>query len=154
MGISGIQSGDLTYLQYLLDSRADVTSPDADGVTLLMLVGTQGSNKAQVAQWLITHNADIDAADDVGRTPLWYAVRGGDVSLVQVFSGAAVKDAHDHYGVSVLTLAIWQNSVAMVSQLLSMGCNVNYPDSMGGDTPLKEAAKSTNPFIRALFGLP
>lgn len=154
MGILGIQSGDLTYLQYLLNSRADVTSPDTDGVTLLMRVGTQGSNKAQVAQWLITHNANIDGTDDVGRTPLWYAVKGGDVSLVQALSGAAVKDAHDNYGVSILTLAIWQNNVAMVSQLLSMGCNVNFPDSMGGDTPLREAARSPNPFIRALFGLP
>lgn len=150
-----IQQGDLVYLQYLIDSRADLNYADPDGVTLLMRVGNQVySNRAQVATLLLSHNANINAVDDVGRSALYYAVRSGDLNLVQALSATSNKDAHDNYRVSVLCWAIWADDLAMVQLLLSLGCDPFYKDSMGGDTPYTEASKSIDPAIRALFGLP
>lgn len=155
MATLAVGMGDLTYLQYLIDSGANINEADSDGVTLLMLVGDADySNKAQVAQFLLSKGANIDAADRIGRTALFFAVKSNDINLVQALSASTDKNAHEHYMVSILSFAIWNDNVAMVSLLLSWGCDVNFHDSMGGSTPLMEAAKWPNPAIRALFGLP
>lgn len=154
--ILGVSRGDLVYLQYLIDSSADVNTVDGDGVSLLMLLSDADySNRAQVAQFLISKGARIDTKDKLGRTALFYAVRyGNDIDLVQALAATVDKNACDNYHVSILTWAIWLNNYPLVVLLLSWGCDVNFPDSMGGSTPLQEAASSPNPLIRAAFGLP
>lgn len=129
--------------------------PDSEGVTLLMRVAlSYYSNKAPMATFLLSNGANINAADQVGRTALYYAVRADDASLVQALAATTDWNAHDNYKVSILSYAVWSNNLAMVNYILSKGANVNYPDSMGGGTPLQAAAGSPNAAIRAAFGLP
>lgn len=150
-----IQTGDAAQLAYLIHQRADPGAADENGFTLLMdIAGKSYANKAQVASVLIAGNANIDAADDIGRTALFFAARSGDIALVTVLSGSADKDAHDHYRVSALQWAVWEDNVPMVQLLLSMGADPYFHDSMGGSTPYDSAKNSPDPAMRALFGLP
>jgi hypothetical protein len=79
---SAAEIGDLTALETLVASQADLESRDAAGRTALMLATLHGQTDAVAA--LLAYGADPDAADAHGTTPLQAATAGDHPAIVAV----------------------------------------------------------------------
>jgi uncharacterized protein len=54
---------------------------------------------------LVQGGADVNAQDDIGMTPLLFAVIGGDPELIEILLGAGARaDCHNHFGETAMSL--------------------------------------------------
>lgn len=67
-----VRDNNSEMVKLLLDSRAKIDQPDANGTTPLLLALINGH--IDLAKFLIEKGADINAADGYGRTPLFSAI--------------------------------------------------------------------------------
>ena len=83
----------------------------------------------------------VESQDDIGRTALHYAARGGQVdSIITLLDAGAKIDAVDKSGGTPLTLAARQGHTASAEVLVKKGSNVNFQDN-DGYTALLNASK-------------
>jgi uncharacterized protein len=67
------RDGNLEMARILVDAKADVNRPSANGTTPMVVAIT--NNHIELAMYLLEHGADVNAADDFyKRTPLYAAV--------------------------------------------------------------------------------
>ena len=97
----------------------------------------------------------VSIGDDLGATPLWLAVRHGEVELVKLLikSGANLDEICGNVRRTSLHMAASEYDVDMVDALLTGGAN---PDAMDkwNFTPLMYAATTSDPNkAKALFSL-
>jgi ankyrin repeat protein len=73
--------------------------------------------------------ADVNKADNVGRTPLWWAAENGHEAVVKVLiaAGADVNKS-DNYGRTLLYWAVRYGHEAVVKMLIAAGADVNKAD--------------------------
>ncbi len=92
---------------------------------------------------LLTHGADVNAAQQDGMTALHWAAINGDVDLAKMllYAGADVSASTRVGGFTALDIAAKDGHAAMVEALLKGGADANGTD-VHGTTPLMLAAES------------
>ena len=93
----------------------------------------RGGNLSEISR-LVAEGFDIDAFDDVSRTPLHYAVeeRQFDAAQLLIILGSDVN-RHDEemIGETPISLAVQVNSAEIVELLMTHGANADIPGWMG-----------------------
>jgi ankyrin repeat protein len=74
--------GDISQIEALLRSGADVNAYNEDGKTPLNVAARMGHKN--IVQTFLDHGADINARDKRGRTPLYFAVLNGNLAGIQL----------------------------------------------------------------------
>jgi ankyrin repeat protein len=145
-------AGDVEAVRDLLEADPVlVGSHSRDGWTPLHLAVHFGHS--QVAEALLAHGADVHAraSNDLGTTPLLWAIVGQDVAAVTLLldHGADVNETTTA-GSTPLHKAAVVGNVALVRLLLARGANVNARNS-GGQTPLTHALFKRHDEVVALL---
>lgn len=148
--LSTVGCCDAGMAQKLIDMGVPVNRRAGDGSTPLM-----GAQNAEIARVFINAGADINAADNAGRTALDYAIAAQDPERVKLLleGGAAVNHA-DSTGVTPLQIAVsscaGENGLAIVRRLLNAGANLNSMDH-NKHTPLHLAIVAQNPELTKIL---
>lgn len=104
-----------------------------------------GSEVREAANALLLSGADVSARDSMGRTPLFEASKGGEVTYpaVQLLleHGANVMAQEDRSGWVPLHCAAQVGYDATIQLLIDHGAEINYPDS-NGDSALHIACQN------------
>jgi ankyrin repeat protein len=119
------QRGDLSTVNALLMSGADVNAGRSTGYTALFIASQNGH--LEVVRALLAAKADPNTSTDVGgRTPLTRALASGhaDVALALIEGGADVH-ARSMGGVTPLMLAAGSDNLAIVNKMLAAGADVD-----------------------------
>ncbi len=96
----------------------------------LHIISVMGHKK--MAELLIEHGADVNARDDGGRDPLYFALRENHMDLVVLF---IEKGADINNGEALLHNVAQKGCKKAVELLIEKGLDVNAPDKYG-ETPL------------------
>ena len=144
------RSGDAAAVRALIQQRADVNAPEADGTTALHWAVRSGD--AELVNALLRAGAKAGVANRYGMTPLLLAASNGQVAIVDaLLKGGAAADAAGPEGETPLMLAARSGNVAAVNLLLEAGANVRAKEQWQGQTALMWAAAENHPaVVRAL----
>ena len=140
-----VQNRDDARVRALLDQRADVNVPTADGTTALHWAVHW--NDSETADLLIRAGANVNMANRYGATPLWLASERGYADVVGTLLKAGVdpNTLALGEGESPLMAAARAGSVETVELLLAHGADVNVKDAWRGQTALIMAAGNHEP---------
>jgi len=134
-----VMRGDRVALDKLLEQRADVNVPQADGATALHWA-VYRSDKETV-DLLIRAGANPKAANREGATPLWLAGINGDAGiLTALLNAGADPNEHLPLGRTPLMAAARTGNVDAIKALLDHGADVNAKETLRGTTVLMWAA--------------
>jgi ankyrin repeat protein len=116
---------DVSQVQKLLATGADVKATNAYGVTAMQLAG-ETANPA-VLQSLLKAGADVESPNAEGQTVLMSVARAGNVEAATLLikRGANVNAAERFGGQTALMWAAARHHPEMVELLASKGANVN-----------------------------
>ncbi len=137
------RAGDVAQVEQLLARKGiDVNAKSYAGWTPLSIAVREGHEA--VARLLLDHGAQIEAKDDMGRTPLYSAIeliRADDEAVVRLLldRGAQIE-ATDKYGATLLCVAAELGDVTVARLLLDRGALVEAKD-FEGYTPLHLTAQ-------------
>ena len=143
--------GDRAEVRTLVQKKADVNVPQADGATAMHWAAYRGD--LELARMLIAAGADVKKPNRNGSTPLWLASVNGDAAMVRTLLDAGA-DANENLplGRTPLMLASRTGAVDAMSVLIDRGANVNARDSERGTTPMMWAADQGHaPAVRLLI---
>ena len=122
-------------LQALLDRHTEVNIPQADGATALHWAAYWDDLEAVTL--LIYAGAQVDAANDLGVTPLSLACANGNASLVgTLLKAGADPNTTPSSGETPLMTAARSGSTDAVKMLLSHGAEVNSKTPVSEQTAL------------------
>jgi ankyrin repeat protein len=135
---------DLTAVRSLIQRRADVNAPQADGATALHWAAYY--DDVQIADVLIAAGAKVAAANREGATPLALACLNGSARMIEtlVKAGADPNESGPN-GETALMLASRTGTLDAMRALLDRGADVNARESLRGTTALMWAAAQTHP---------
>lgn len=142
---------DRPAIRALLKQRADVNTPQADGMTALHWAIYHDDR--EMAELLVRAGANVKAANRYGVTPLSLACTNGSASIVTLLlkSGADPNEALPG-GETPLMTAARTGALASVKALLSGGAAVDGKDASRGQTALMwAAAEGHAPVVQALI---
>jgi len=143
--------GDKAALKTLLEQRADVNAPQADGATAVHWAVFK-SDKEMLDQ-LLKAGASPKAANREGATPLWLASVNGDAPIVTaLLKAGADPNEKLPLGRTPLMEAARTGNLDTIRVLLDRGANVNAVETLRGTTPLMWAADEGHaPAIKLLI---
>ena len=100
---------------------------------------------------LIADGKDVNAKDDDGWTPIYYALQNDHPAVVDalIIAGADLN-TRDMYGQTPLSLAVVYSNVRAVELLIVAGADIDATDSLGR-TPLHNSAIKGRPEMVALL---
>ena len=78
--VDAAKNGDREAVRALVQTKVDVNAADADGTTALHWVSYR--DDLESVNLLIAAGANVNAANDLGATPLWIACENGGAALV------------------------------------------------------------------------
>ena len=143
--------GFLVLLQKLIEEAG--ANVNTSGKTT-PLIATCHSGYIKCAELLLSHGANIEARDDLGRTCIMKASQGGHKELVELLiAHGADKHATDFDNENMLTYAAYQSSVACVKLALEHGVDVHTKTSSLGNSSVLCAGKMGNVEILVTFFL-
>src|SRR5262249_20764096 len=87
--VDAARNGDSAALRALLQKRVDVNAAEADGSTALHWASYR--DDLESAGILIRAGAKVNAANDLGVTPLWTACQNGSVTMVRQLLAAGAN---------------------------------------------------------------
>lgn len=165
---NAINKGELIQARALIERGADVNAKDEDGNSPLLCLLRQSvmavaelnknkgnvnwkyygkvhdyiSNTPDMVQLLVENGADVNAMDNSGVTPLFWAAGAGMIDTVKflIEKGADVN-ARAEGGVTPLFVAAEEGMIETVKILIENGSNINVKAD-NGKTPLSVAVKS------------
>ena len=106
------RDGRLAAARRLIDARADLELPDANGIRPLLMAAL--NNRMDVARLLLSRGANVNADDFWGRTPLWAAVEYRNLDMNNVEVEAPKDNGVDRGPILVF-----------ITELIDAGANVN-----------------------------
>jgi ankyrin repeat protein len=148
--VEAAKSGNAAAVVSLVQQKADVNVPEADGTTAISWAVRQ--NDVELVDRLIRAGANVKAANRYGVTPLYLAAINGspDVILKLLKAGAGANDAVTE-GETALMTASRSGHVEAVKVLLEGGARVDTRENWRGQTALMWAAAEGHPdVIKAL----
>jgi ankyrin repeat protein len=133
--------GHADVVKLLLEHGADLSAKNKYGETPLFLA-IHSEYGTEVAKLLLERGADPNVRSKRmlygRRTPLHYAVLGGDVELARLLlEKGANPNAKDEYGETPLHIAVVRGDLQMAKLLLQYGADPNARDKWG-ETPLDD----------------
>jgi len=125
----------------LIEKKADVNAPQADGTTALDWVARW--DDSEMAGLLIRAGANVQAANGDGATPLFLATENGSAAMIETLlkGGADVNAPVLPHGETALMMAARSGHVDAVKVLLDHGAQMNVQDNLRGTTALMWAAE-------------
>ena len=133
--------GDVATVRALIARRADVNTPQGDGMTALHWAADHGDSA--MAAELLRAKANVTSRTRIGAyTPLHIAARTGSSPVVRALlaAGSDVK-ATTTSGATALHFAAAAGNPDVVKALLAKGADPNARESSWGQTPLIFAAE-------------
>ncbi|MBI4748614.1 MAG: ankyrin repeat domain-containing protein [Acidobacteria bacterium] len=98
------------------------------GETALMLVG----NSKTIAKYLVRYGADVNARNQVGTTPLMYAMLQDKTFIPKLLiAGGADVNAADQWGRTALMIAAFEGKPKFIKLLIKTGAKVEFKDQFG-----------------------
>lgn len=94
---------------------------------------TRKKDYKKIVDLLISQKADVDFKDDRGRTPLFYAVKNGDIAMMKLLKekGAKNMDPHESHGVTALARAVRDDHLEAANLLMEWKADVHFKDGFG-----------------------
>ncbi len=150
--VDAVKAGDQTAVASLLQSKADVNVPEADGTTALAWA-VRADDAAAGHATLEKAGADVQAANRYGITPLYLACQNGSARMIEklLAAGASANAAvtggrncsDDRVAHGVISDAL--------KVLLDHGATVDAKETWHGETALMWAAAEGHPEVMRLL---
>ena len=135
---------DRASVRALVEQKADVNAPQADGATALQWASY--NNDLETADILITAGANVKAASREGATPLYLAsLEGSAVMIDKLLKAGADANELGPQGETPLMLASRSGNLDAMKVLLEHKADVNAKDKLRGTTPLMWASEQGHP---------
>jgi ankyrin repeat protein len=136
--------GDKAEVQALIQEKADVNLPQADGATAIQWAAYR--NDLDIADVLIAAKADVKKPNRDGATALRLAATNGSAAMIQKLlkAGADANEVSPN-GETPLMFAARNGNVDAVKVLLDQKADVNAKEKLRGTTPLMWAAEQSHP---------
>lgn len=134
--------GHVSVVETLLEAGANANIANRlDGTFSLHLVAGGGYHEAVLS--LLRREADVDALDNQGMSPLAWAARGGHVVVVEALlaAGADPDTRSTDILYSALDWAVTRGNIQVVEALIRRGAGVDACSSVG-ETALHKAARN------------
>lgn len=132
----------------LLEGADEFTSTDS--TTLLHLAAARGSTTAIIC--FLDLGFDIDALNDHGYTPLYFAAKAGKLDSIKVLmNNGSDLLTRDKDGNSLLHIAVEENDSVAVQTLIDAGINVDIAAGYWSLTPLHICAVNRNMNVAELL---
>jgi ankyrin len=142
--VDAVKSGDRTAALALIEQRADVNAPEADGTTALHWAVHH--NDLDLATRLIRAGATVNARNDYGATPMSEAAVAADAAMIeQLLAAGADVESPNGDGQTALMVVARTSRVDAARALLRRGANVNAVEQWRGQTALMWAAARSQP---------
>lgn len=139
-----VMNKDQEQVRSLLQKKADVNAPQADGTTALQWAVRQ--DDSALVDLLVRSGADVNAANHDGATALYLACLNGSAPMVEKLLKAGVNPNTTFlmHGETALMEAARTGSVDAVKVLLDHGAEVNAKETLRGTTALMWAAEQNH----------
>jgi ankyrin len=136
---------DIAAARSLIEQKADVNAPQADGATALHWAVR--NDDALLSELLIRAGANVEAANRLGVTPMYLASVNGSATILQhlLKAGADPNALLSELGETPLMMAARTGKPDALQVLLANGADVNAREKSRGATPLMFAAAEANP---------
>ena len=139
-----VMKGDKAAVRALLEQKADVNAPQADGATALHWAVYRAD--MDTANLLLRAGANVKAANREGATPLSLASTNGDAAMMATLLNAGADPNEPlAFGKTDLMLASRNGNVEAIKVLLDHGADINAKETLRGTTPLMWAADESHP---------
>jgi len=132
-------------LRALIQKKADVNAPQADGTTALLWAVRY--DELDTADLLIRAGAKVAAGNRDGATPLQLAALNGSAAMIEklIKAGADPNAPLSSSGDTALMMAARTGKTGALNVLIESGANVNAKESWGGTTALMWAVSERHP---------
>jgi ankyrin repeat protein len=142
--IDAVKAGDRSAAVALIDRRADVNAPEADGTTALHYAVHR--DDVELVRRLIRAGARVNVKNEYGATPMSEAAVVGNAMMIGLLleAGADVESANAD-GQTALMVVARSGRVDAARLLLSHGARVNAVEKWRGQTPLMWAVAEQQP---------
>ena len=139
--------GNKAAVRTLIQQKADVNAPQADGATALQWAVRE--NDLEMADLLLRAGARVAAANEEGATSMFLAAQNGNAPMIErlILAGADPNAPVSATGDTALMMASRTGSAAAVKVLLDHGANVNAKETWGGTTALMWAVSEHHPDV-------
>jgi HEAT repeat protein len=147
MALMNMKDIDSPELKAYLARREDVNWRDVQGGRTKLHLAVAEGNRESIED-LLARGADVNAKDETGTTPLFYA-SSAEIAELLLSKGADVN-VRARGGATPLHAAVMTGSADFVGLLLAKGVDPNLKDGLG-NTPLHYAASMNNPDLAELL---
>jgi ankyrin repeat protein len=136
--------GDKAAVRLLLEQKADVNAPQADGATAIHWAAYK--NDLEMADLLIGAGVNVKAANREGATPLSLASINGSASMIEkLLKAGADANERDPLEQTPLMFVARSGNVDAMKVLLDRKADVNAKEKLRGTTALMWAAEQSHP---------
>jgi ankyrin repeat protein len=140
-----VREGNLLRVKALVEHNPDLVFSKNDSSIINPAGGTPlhiaaAWNQKDVAAFLLANHADVNAKDNEGITPLYWAVESGHDVVEELLLRGADVNAADQYGLTPLHEATRMGLTNLMKLLLTYKADVNAKENKRGSTPLHMAA--------------
>jgi ankyrin repeat protein len=136
--------GDKAAVRSLIQQKADVNAPQADGATAIQWAAYR--NDAEMADILIAAGANVKAANHDGATPLFLASVDGSAAIIEkLLNAGADPNERESSGETPIMYAARSGHVDAIKVLLDHRADVNVKETVRGTTALMWAAEQGHP---------
>ncbi len=135
---------DIAGVQVLLQQKADVNAPQADGATAIQWAAYR--NDVTLAEFLIAAGANVKLANREGATPLYLASLQGSAKMIgKLLEAGADANELGPQGETPLMLASRSGNLESIQLLLDHHAQVNTKEKLRGTTALMWAVEQSHP---------